>query len=355
VTKARIEFQRKSAYCRITTEELLKVSELMNSIFLEMIGADPEQGAIIRRAEISQDFDITAYGPNDRTLNPDRDLNGASRRALTLAFILALTKVSEVEAPNVIDTPLGMTSGYVKRSILRTAVRESAQLILFLTHDEIAGCEEIIDQAAGKVFTLTNPAHFPKMLMNDLGVEERKVLRCECDHRNECQLCHRHPDVQVELKMASWESTMADRYFNPFQAIDINVPVEFHEAFTRYCQRSAGAIIDQSPFPRMVDLWFLSVCVAARVGLDPADITKHDTRKIIDGSILGSDPWRVHTLMLIAVGKTGDVQIVSEPRKMMTLANGLAVAGIPKVIEMLQNGSAEPIWNLSDAIDNLLR
>ena len=57
---------------------------------------------------------------------------------------------------------------------------------------------------------------------------------------------------------------MADRYFNPFQAIDINVPVEFHEAFTRYCQRSANAVIDQSPFPRMVDLWFLSVCVASR-------------------------------------------------------------------------------------------
>ena len=193
----------RSAYERITNEELQKVSDLMNSIFLEMIGADPEQGAIIQRAEISRDFDIIVYGPNDRTLNPDRDLNGASRRALTLAFILALTKVSEVEAPNVIDTPLGMTSGYVKRSILRMAVRESAQLILFLTHDEIAGCEEIIDQAAGEVFTLTNPAHFPKMLMNDPGVEERKVLRCECDHRNECQLCHRHPDVQVELKMAS--------------------------------------------------------------------------------------------------------------------------------------------------------
>lgn len=192
-----------SAYERITNEELQKVSDLMNSIFLEMIGADPEQGAIIRRAEISREFDIIVYGPNDRTLNPDRDLNGASRRALTLAFILALTKVSEVEAPNVIDTPLGMTSGFVKRSILRTAVRESAQLILFLTHDEIAGCEEIIDEAAGVVFTLSNPAHYPRMLVNDPGTTERKVLRCACDHRSECQLCLRHADAQVELEAAS--------------------------------------------------------------------------------------------------------------------------------------------------------
>ena len=148
---------------------------------------------------------------------------------------------------------------------------------------------------------------------------------------------------------------MADRYFNPFQAIDINVPVEFHEAFTRYCQRSADPVIDQSPFPRMVDLWFLAVCVGARLGLEPTDIAKYDTKKIIDGSIFGSDPWRVHMLMLVAIGMTGDLHIVSEPRKMMALANGLAVAGLPKVIEMLKEGDAEPIWNLSDAVDTLLR
>ena len=182
----------KRARERITNEELQKVSDQMNSIFLEMIGADPEQGAIIQRAEISRQFDIVVYGPNDRTLNPDRDLNGASRRALTLAFILALTKVSEVEAPNVIDTPLGMTSGFVKQSILRTAVRESKQLILFLTHDEIYGCEDVIDEVAGVVYTLTNPAHYPKMLINNPGVVERKALRCPCDHRRSCELCKRH-------------------------------------------------------------------------------------------------------------------------------------------------------------------
>ena len=188
---------------RITDKELRKVSDLMNTIFLEMIGADPEQGAIIRCAEISAEFDIIVYGPNNRKLNPDRDLNGASRRALTLAFILALTRVSEVEAPNVIDTPLGMTSGHVKRSILRTAASESAQLVLFLTHDEIAGCEDILDEVAGMVYTLTNPAHYPKMLVADPGVTERKVLRCACDHRSDCQLCQRRTEAQVELELAS--------------------------------------------------------------------------------------------------------------------------------------------------------
>jgi DNA sulfur modification protein DndD len=188
----------KMSYDRITNEELAKVSELMNAIFMEMIGADPEQGAIIRKAEISKEFDIVVYGPNLRTLNPDRDLNGASRRALTLAFILALTKVSEVEAPNVIDTPLGMMSGYVKRSVLRTAIRESSQLILFLTRSEIADCEELLDGHAGRVITLTNPAHYPRMLVNDPQVSQRTLLRCECDHRKECTLCARKMDVEAD-------------------------------------------------------------------------------------------------------------------------------------------------------------
>lgn len=189
-----IESVLKNSYEHITNEELKKVSNRMNTFFLEMIGADPEQGAIIRRAEISPEFDILVYGPEDRTLNPDRDLNGASRRALTLAFVLALTKISEVEAPNVIDTPLGMMSGYVKRAVLRTAIRESSQLVLFLTRSEIADCEEILDAAAGRVITLTNPAHYPTMLKNDPQVSVRKILRCECNHHRECSICERHLD-----------------------------------------------------------------------------------------------------------------------------------------------------------------
>ena len=180
-----------NAYQRLTTEELEKVSTKMNDIFLEMIGADPSQGAIIRRAEITTEFEITVYGPDERPLNPDRDLNGASRRALTLAFILALTRVSEVEAPNVIDTPLGMMSGYVKSSVLTTAIRESSQLVLFLTRSEIADCETILDREAAKVITLTNPAHFPTMLANEPPSGALTILKCACDHRQECNICQR--------------------------------------------------------------------------------------------------------------------------------------------------------------------
>lgn len=185
------------AFNQIKKEELDKVSNRMNSLFLEMTGHDPEQESLatIRRSEISPEFDILVYGgPDDKTLNPDVDLNGASRRALTLAFILALSKISEVVAPNIIDTPLATTSGQVRRAILKTAIRESKQLILFLTHDEIRGCEDIIDEEAGTVFTLTNSGHYPTMLANDPGVNEAKILRCRCNHRNTCETCERKND-----------------------------------------------------------------------------------------------------------------------------------------------------------------
>ena len=89
-------------------------------------------------------------------------------------------------------------SGYVKRSVLKTAIRESSQLVLFLTRSELADCEEILDAEAGRVITLTNPAHYPRILVNDPQVKERMVLRCECNHRQECGLCQRQMDVGVD-------------------------------------------------------------------------------------------------------------------------------------------------------------
>jgi DNA sulfur modification protein DndD len=185
------------SYERICNEELKKVSDCMNAMFLRMIGADPEQNAIIRKAEISPDYDILVYGAEGRHLNPDQDLNGASRRALTLSFILALTKVSECEAPNIIDTPLGMMAGYVKREVLRTAIQESSQLILFLTSSEIRDCEDILDQYAGCIVTLTNPAHYPRMLVNPPPSPLVQILRCDCNHRQSCRICERRLDAVI--------------------------------------------------------------------------------------------------------------------------------------------------------------
>lgn len=179
---------------KLKDEEVKKVGIEMNRIFIEMIGSAPDDNdfASITKAELSPEYDILVYGNRGKLINPDQDLNGASRRAITLAFILALTKVSEVEAPNVIDTPLGMMSGYVKQSVLNQMIKEGSQIVVFLTHDEINGVEKIIDKYADKIYTLTNPAHYPRMLKNKPETKDARILRCECNHRESCDICARN-------------------------------------------------------------------------------------------------------------------------------------------------------------------
>jgi DNA sulfur modification protein DndD len=186
------------------TREVEAVSRRMNEYFIEMIGADPST-ALIKHATITPDFKIAVFGRNDHVLDPSQDLNGASRRALTIAFILALTEISGVDAPNVIDTPLGMMSGFVKTEVVRVASGASSQLILLLTHDEIRGCEAILDAKAGVIVTMTNPAHYPRILKHDPGTIEAKVLLCDCDHRSSCEICERKvsSDPSTDLSEAA--------------------------------------------------------------------------------------------------------------------------------------------------------
>ena len=179
---------------KLKRDEIKNVSDEMNRIFLSMIGYSSthrSEFSSIQRAELTEEFDICVYGQNDHPLDPDKDLNGASRRAITLSFILALTNVSGADAPNIIDTPLGMTSGYVKQSMLHNIIKEGTQPILFLTHDEIKGIELFLDEYAGRVYTLTNPAHYPTMLANEPADKDVGVIRCDCSHRESCVNCAR--------------------------------------------------------------------------------------------------------------------------------------------------------------------
>lgn len=141
---------------------------------------------------------------------------------------------------------------------------------------------------------------------------------------------------------------------NPFAPMDVYVPKEYHADMQRYSQREGGANIDGSPFGRMVDMWFLAICIAARAGLKPVDMAGKDTVKVIDGAIFNSDPWRIQMIMLIAIHYGGGIEVVGDPRQMMNTANGLAVAGFPKILDMLQ-GSGEAIWNLSEAVEELVK
>jgi len=46
---------------------------------------------------------------------------------------------------------------------------------------------------------------------------------------------------------------------------------------------------------------------------------------------------------------------VSEPREVLALASGFAVAGMDKLLQMIKEGDSEPVWNLPDELDRLLK
>ena len=78
--------------------------------------------------------------------------------------------------------------------------------------------------------------------------------------------------------------------------------------------------------------------LAARKGITPVDLTDQRTFKFQEGSVLNSDSWRVQAIMLIVIAIDGNVEIVGQPRRMISIANGLAVAGVPYIVEMLRDG-----------------
>jgi DNA sulfur modification protein DndD len=192
-------------------EYLNNVSDRMNEMFLEMVGADPsgmseeDRGTarphVFQSARISPAYEIVVHTADNRTLNPDHELNGASKRALTFSFIWALTEVSRVIAPRIVDTPLGMMSGAVKKRVLELVTAPSGkaedvekQVVLFLTRDEIRGIEDVIDLRAGKTFTYTNSDHFPVDVLHDPGAETPQILICSCSQRQRCSVCARRND-----------------------------------------------------------------------------------------------------------------------------------------------------------------
>ncbi len=153
-----------------------------------------------------------------------------------------------------------------------------------------------------------------------------------------------------------YNATMAGSFYNPFQAFEIRVPKGLHKHLDTYCKSAGGASTDHAPFPRMIDFWFLSVCLAARQGLERGSVGPTDESvKIIDGTIFTGDPWRITVLMLIAISATKDVEVVTQPRKVIDLANELAIAGIPRVVNMLETGESDPIWNLSEAVKGIFQ
>ena len=310
---------------RLKKEELARVSDLMNEIFLDMIGSDGEQGAIIRKAIISAEFDIVVYGPDSRLLSPDRDLNGASRRALTLAFILALTKVSEVEAPNIIDTPLGMMSGYVKSSVVEAAAKYHASWFCSSRARRSLGRSVCLNGTLARSSPSPTPLTIPGCWYTSLPSGHYRccgaiVRMTQAAAYASGAWTSPNPRKELRSNPNLRRPEMSERLTNPFVTMEINAPVEFQEHFRRFSQTTGASSVgelDRKPFPRMVDFWFIALCVAVKKGLKPVSFEGMQTYKAVEGPQIASPEWRAHALKLIAIAETGNPEVVKEPRRVL--------------------------------------
>ena len=154
---------------------------------------------------------------------------------------------------------------------------------------------------------------------------------------------------------------MAQQYHNPFARLGLIVPEAQRNYYDEYCRTNilgrTDKDADQSPFRRRVDLWFAGFSVAAREQLIPIDLKKEQTYQFITGGEIfnGEDSWRIEIIMLVAIAIENNLGVVQDPHRMMDIANGLAAVGVPYIVDLLNEGDQDPIWNLSDALDELLR
>ncbi|MFI9276233.1 hypothetical protein ACIGXM_37000 [Kitasatospora sp. NPDC052896] len=184
-----------------------QVSNRLDRMFKDIIGADnSDTTGVITSTSITSSFDIAVSSQHGNSLDPDFEVNGASQRALTLAFVWSLMEVAGTVAPRFIDTPLGMVSGTTKERMVEAVTRPPAsdetpyQVVLLLTRSEIAGVEDVLDERAGAFSTLSCSQHQPLDLVYKWAEGEPYSRNCGCSHREQCKICARRHDNDLGLR-----------------------------------------------------------------------------------------------------------------------------------------------------------
>jgi hypothetical protein len=100
--------------------------------------------------------------------------------------------------------------------------------------------------------------------------------------------------------------------------------------------------IEEAPFRRMYDFWFASVLWAEHADMEPISGSK--TEKFIAAGPTPADAkldsWMLELLLLIAVRRLEpDVNTLPEPGDVFKLANELAAAGAPRLIDEIERRS----------------
>ena len=176
----------KGALASVKSDQIAKLSTALDKNFRRMTGELGQDDVVVKSTEITEEFEIIVKS-SQGVLNTENELSGAQKRALTYSFIHALINATGVTAPSVIDTPLGMTSGAVKKEITRQLIRNSKQLILFLTREEIKNIEKLITKEGGKQITITRIGS--GAVKNKQKGSLPSICVCQCGIEKSCNVC----------------------------------------------------------------------------------------------------------------------------------------------------------------------
>lgn len=203
----------KSAYEHIERDQVEDVSKSMTKLFSEMIGSTDE-GLIskVGLRAIGVTSSMPEYELFARFQDADKPLkliNGASRRALSVAFVLALAEQTGSRVPLVTDSLLHSTSGEVRRRLVDFMASGShvGQPIIFGTRADFQSPEvrSVLAKHAGATYTLTSQSHVGVDVVraDPARLRPKQVSVCKCSAAEYCAVCERVGDSKsAELKRA---------------------------------------------------------------------------------------------------------------------------------------------------------
>lgn len=141
---------------------------------------------------------------------------------------------------------------------------------------------------------------------------------------------------------------------NPFSSFNVEMPKKYDERVRQFCATSGrGRAGELAPFGRQIDFWFTAFIIAAKKRLDPID--ESDTYNVTPASILSTDPYRITHIQSVFLSFTNDIDGLADDRKVFDFSIRLTNAGIPFLIQILDESDLKPIWNITDYLDAALK
>ena len=137
VLSTKLELAQRSAdaisemYRAFADDMRMKIQEKTKEIFRSLVWKESH----FQDIKLGPDFNLEVIDRYGRPARPE--LSAGERQVLSLSFIMAMSRVSEEEAPLVMDTPFGRLSSHHRNAITEHLPKLVDQLVLFVTDEEL--------------------------------------------------------------------------------------------------------------------------------------------------------------------------------------------------------------------------